>query len=172
MDKNELASVAGHGKYRRVEVKRVVNAPIDKVWNAITNADEVEKWWAAGEIDPKEGGQVKLGLGGEEADCGGLGLDGTIKVFQPPHIFEFTWHEAYDPAMGLVRFDLVELENNQTLVTLVNSVPSTDAVPAAAGWHEIVESLGTYVGGGKAAPLPKNENRFSELKAIYEAALG
>lgn len=169
MDKSELASVSGHGQYRRVEVRRVVHAPIEKVWNAITRADEVRHWWAEGEIDAREGGRIKLGEDGE--DCG-PGLDGVIKVFQPPYIFEFTWNEAYVPAEGLVRFDLVEVDDTTTQVTLVELVPATDIVPAAAGWHEIVERLGRYVSSGEPVPVPPDDARFRELRSLYETKVG
>jgi uncharacterized protein YndB with AHSA1/START domain len=44
MSENERAVASGTGPYRRVEVKRVVNASIDDVWDAITDADKVSQW--------------------------------------------------------------------------------------------------------------------------------
>ncbi len=143
MKKDEYASASGHGKYRRVEVRRVVNAPIQRVWDAITNADEVGQWWAEGVIEPREGGRIKLGL--DTTECEGLDLDGIVKVWLPPHIFEHTWHEQSDPAMGLVRWDLVELAEGETQITLTNLIPAEDEAPVIAGWQEIVGGLGTYL---------------------------
>lgn len=169
MTENRLATFTGDGKYRRVEVRRVINAPIDKVWRAIVNADEVRRWWAAGEIGAREGGRIRLGLG----DCGGgddeLPLDGRIKIFQPPHVLEFTWNEGYVPAMGLVRFDLIALDGNRTQVTIINLVPSKDIIPAAAGWHEIVDHLGNWLEGGQPHDAA-DDARFRELCALYESA--
>ncbi len=168
---SEFASVAGAGGYRRVEVKRVVNASIKKVWKAITNQDEVAQWWAAGVIETKEGGRIRLGDSDEYCEEDGLALDGEIKVFQPPHIFEFTWNEAYQPAMGLVRFDLVELDDNTTLITLIQSVPSKDVIAAAAGWHQLSDRLGDYLLSGEFVPVPEDDSRFKELTAAYSSAL-
>ena len=172
MRDNELADIGGQGKYRRVQVQRVVDAPIERVWDAITKADQVRQWWAAGEIDPREGGRVKLGM--DSDDCGDedLELDGRIKVFLPPHVFEFTWNEAYDPAMGLVRFDLVELDANKTQITLINIVPAKDVLYAAAGWHQIVERLGDYFDNGGSSAVPEDDGRLQELHSLYAAVVG
>ena len=159
------AVASGHGKYRRVEVRRVVDAPIDRVWAAISSAEEMERWWSSGVLEGREGGRIHLHMDTEE--CGGLPLDGQIKVFLPPHVLEFTWHEAYDPAMGVVRFDLIEVEGGKTQVTLTNFVPADDVVPASAGWHEIVERLGTYVRNGEPVPVPEGDRRFKELESLY-----
>jgi uncharacterized protein YndB with AHSA1/START domain len=169
MSENERAVASGTGPYRRVEVKRVVNASIDDVWDAITDADKVSQWWDPGEIDRREGGRVRLGTNTDE--CGGLPLDGVIKVFQPPHVLEFTWHEQYDPAMGLVRFDLVELGPGKTEVTLVNFVPEGDVIFAAAGWHEITERLQQYMVVRQAIPPAENDGRYKELCSFYQESL-
>lgn len=139
MNDDDRVDVTGKGKYRRIEVKRTVNAPIQRVWSAITNAEELGQWWDPGVIEPREGGRIKLDMDTDE--CGGLPLDGEVKVFLPPYVFEFTWHEEYDPAKGVVRFDLIELDGDRTLVTLTNLVPFDDTEPASAGWQEIMGSL-------------------------------
>jgi uncharacterized protein YndB with AHSA1/START domain len=165
MNRDELATVTGRGDYRRIEVRRVIRAPIEKVWSAITNADHVRHWWTAGVIDAREGGGIRLG--GEEAPGDGLfPLDGEIKVFEPPRIFEFTWNESYDPAQGLVRLDLVELDEGSTQVTLIHTVPSIHGALATAGWHQLVERLGYFVETG--APPADDGDRFRELATMYE----
>jgi len=169
MRTNELGTINGQGPFRRVEVKRLLSAPIAKVWNAISEADEVGRWWAPGEIDPREGGRVQLGADGENCEEG-FPLEGTIKVFQPPHILEYTWNEGYEPAMGMVRFDLVEVDENTTELTLVQIVPAKDVIQAAAGWHQIVEHLGLYVVDVNAVEVLEEDDRFSELCSLYEQA--
>ena len=166
MDSNDdKATVAGGVKNLRVEVKRVVNAPIARVWSAITRADEVRQWWAAGEVEAREGGRIKL-EGGDDCGPDALPLDGRVKVFLPPHVFEFTWNEASDPAMGLVRFDLVELDEHTTLVTLVNTVPAGDLIAAAIGWHVLMDRLRDQAVRGEVGPAP-DEARMQELHALY-----
>ena len=84
----------------------------------------------------------------EVPDSGLLHLDGRVKVFLPPHVFEFTWNEAYDPAQGLVRFDLVELDGDRTQLTLINTVPSRHGTDASAGWRELMDRLRRFAETG------------------------
>lgn len=155
-DKDQPASVAGSGPARRVEVQRTVNASIDVVWNAITNSAEVGEWWQPAEIDKREAGNIRVFMGDAAM------VDGTIKVFQPPYIFEFTWNDA-DENAGLVRFDLVELSNTTTRITVIQYVPVSEVIPAAAGWHSIIECLVAYLRTGKPAEFDKDSSRFSAL---------
>ena len=166
MKSNELGKNAGHGKYRRIEVSRLVNAPIEKVWSAITDRDELCKWVGPCEIDAREGGRMKT----HDSDCGGDGHDqnGTIKVFQPPHVLEYTWNDKYVED-GLVRYDLVQLADNKTQITLVNTLISLDFISAAAGWHEMIERLCDSIDTGEV--VPDDESRHQELYSLYETAL-
>lgn len=167
MNSDKLGTLTGTGEYRRVEVKRTLNAPIEKVWSALTNSKELELWAGPCEIDPREGGRMKSG----DMECEGDGhaQDGTIKVFQPPHVLEYTWSDAHAEG-GLVRYDLVALDANTTEITLVNTLNSTDFIAAAAGWHEMLERLSQTLDTGEA--ITDSTERGKELYAIYQNALG
>jgi len=143
MSEEQTIDVAGSGQFRRVEVKRTLNAPIQRVWDAVTNSDEVAQWWAPGTIEPREGGMYHLGM--DTSDCDGLPLEGTIKVFQPPYVLEYTWNDDYIPAEGLVRIDLTELGPDKTLLVLVQSVPQEDIEAVSTGWAEIIDSLANHL---------------------------
>ena len=162
-DDDELALVEGQGPARRVEVKRIVNASIDTVWNAITNSAEVGEWWQRADIGKKDGGNIKVYIGDAAM------VDGTIKVFQPTYIFEFTWNDK-DENAGLVRFDLVELSSATTQVTLVQYVPVSEVIPATAGWHSIIECLVAFLSSGIPAPFERDGSRFSHLIETYKQA--
>ncbi|NJN50899.1 MAG: hypothetical protein HC809_03060 [Gammaproteobacteria bacterium] len=125
-------TAVGTGSLRQITVKRDIAAKIDTVWRALTRADEIQHWWATGEIDAHVGGRIRLG--GREAPCepgAGPPLDGSIKLFVPPHLFAFVWHVDY-PEAGLVRFDLIERGADSTQTTLVQNVPRADTLGAAA----------------------------------------
>lgn len=160
---SDHALVSGGGPNRRIELKRVIRAPIRKVWDAITDPEQVKQWWGAGTVEAREGGRVCL-QGDGECDPDAPSLDGRVKVCLPPHVFEFTWNEAYDPAEGLVRFDLIELDEATTLVTLVNVVPDSDRTAAAIGWHVLMDRLRDVVHG--EVPVPEAE-RTEELSKVY-----
>ena len=157
---DSLALVIGNGPARRVEVRRSIKAPIQRVWEAITDANEISSWWQPATFEKREGGRVRVFM-----DAGGDPfVDGIVKVFQPPYLLEFSWNEA-DDKPGLVRFDLVEESSDQTIVTFTQFVPVSEVIPAAAGWHDIVDRLASFLQTG--AP---GEGRFSELMEIYKDA--
>ncbi len=160
-DRDGWATFSGAGEtQRRVELKRTFNAPIQRVWDALTV--EMPNW-AGTIIEPHEGGRVAQGNADECRDDATT-QDGTIKVFQPPYIFEFTWNDSM-PDQGLVRYDLTELDEERTLLTLVQYVPGSQVEWAAPGWHQVVERLAVYLETGSVESI--KEGRFMELHGIY-----
>ncbi|MBJ39149.1 MAG: hypothetical protein CMD83_11900 [Gammaproteobacteria bacterium] len=161
-ERDGWASFSGTGaSQRRVELKRTINAPIRRVWDALTV--EMPNW-AGTLIEPHEGGRAAQG---DADECGeGPVQDGTIKVLQPPYIFEFTWNDSL-PDEGLVRYDLTELDEAHTLLTLVQYVPESQVEWAAPGLHQVVERFAIYVETGSVDSI--REGRFMELHGIYRA---
>ena len=167
MSEQKLTIIVGRGPVRRLQLQTSMNATIKKVWSALTDADEVQHWWTTATIEAQEGGRVVLDDGSE--------LNGTVKVFSPPYIFEFTWNDVPQEAghaewlehktKSSIRFDLVEQGPDVTSVTLVQYSPAANATGAAAGWHHIVgERLRSYVETGS---VPDDAGRFEALKKIY-----
>ena len=148
-----MALVTGGGPARRVEIRRSLQAPIERVWEAITDAKEVSLWWNEAEIESREGGRVKVGTF----------VDGTVKVFQPPYVLEFTWNDN-DEKPGLVRFDLVQESESRTTITVTQFGPVAEVIPASAGWHDICDRLVAVVEEGKP------ESHFAELMEVYKNA--
>jgi len=170
MSEEKHVVILGSGATRRIALERRLRAPIDKVWQAITSVDALKHWWvdwqAGGEIERKEGGRIVLG--------DGSWINGSVKTWAPPHIFSFTWHESLDDPQntlgfeektkGLLRIDLVEVDADQTVLTLIQFLPAADTVGGAAGWHDFGEYLASYLKGEK---IDYKAERFAELKALY-----
>lgn len=167
MNKAKLTEVYGNGAVRRLQTRSKIRAPVDVVWDALTNIEHVRQWWADGQIGSKVGEPFQLG--GEED------LNGTIITLMKPHIFEFTWHDDPEKAANpewieeatcsLVHFDLVELASETTLLTLIQFAPIAGVVGASAGWHHLFEALASYIETGDASTT---EGRFEELKKLYD----
>lgn len=167
MSEKKLTEVHGNGSVRRLQTRSEIRAPIDVVWDAITQIEHVRQWWADGTIGSKVGEPFQLA--GEED------LAGTIVTLMKPHIFEFTWHDDPDRAArpewleeatsSLVHFDLVEIAADTTLLTLIQFAPLAGVLGASAGWHHIFEILTSYIETGETTTTP---NRFEELKKLYD----
>jgi len=65
-----------------------------------------------------------------------------------------------------VRFDLVELAPDTTLLTLIQFAPVAGVTGASAGWHHIFEVFTSYVETGAAAD--KTDRCFEQIKALHQ----
>jgi len=95
---------------RQHETVVEIPATVEEVWNAITQASEVTRWFAPiARIDPREGGEyfVSWGPGMEGA--------GTIEVFDAPH------HLRKVTARGPVLDFYLESKGEVTVLRLVHS---------------------------------------------------
>lgn len=134
----------------------------------MTSIEEMKIWWPdwqpGGLLEPSEGGRIVLG--------DGSWIDGTIKVWAPPNLLEFTWKEAPEDAdwfepgtKSLLRVELVALAQQRTALTLIQFAPAAAIVGGTAGWHYFAgERLKCLVEGGTFDDRPE---RFDELVALY-----
>ena len=75
------------------------------------------------------------------------------------------WFE--DKTKSLLRIDLVENADKQTLLRLIQFAPANNAVGGTAGWHHFAgERLKSFLETGEVVDNP---DRFDELKALYSA---
>ena len=165
--RDKLTTVNGTGPVRRLQVQTLIHAPIEKVWQAVTQIEHVKQWWADGAIGSQAGESITLGDGQD--------VNGTILVMREPYIFEYTWHDEpaqsvqpdwlHHPTNSMVRMDFVEEADGDTLVNLVSYSPKASGIGAAAGWHHLFERCKAYVEIGDANTV--DPNRFEDLKLVY-----
>ena len=88
----------------QIERETVINAPVERVWELITEAEHLGRWFgnAGAEIDLRPGGEVTLTWDGHGTS------HGRVEVVEPPHSFAFRWMRADE--LGEFR------EDNSTLV--------------------------------------------------------
>jgi len=170
MSEHRYALIQGCDSVRRIALQNELNAPIEEIWQAVTQVERIQKWWPdwrpGGVVEPREGGRIKLD--------DGSWINGVVKVWQPPHIFEFTWHESIDSGVdwfeqytrSLLRIDLVSIGESKTLLNLVQFAPEGSVIGGTAGWHHFVgERLTGYIDRGTLEDDPK---RFAQLKLLYD----
>lgn len=104
------------------EIRRelLVEAPIERVWQALTTAEELAAWFGdSATIDLRPGGRASIGWSEYDsvADC-------IVEVVERPTRFSFRWEALKDTpvevASTLVEFTL-SAEGDATRVTLVES---------------------------------------------------
>ena len=143
----------------RIEKSIELNAPIERVWRALTDHEEFGKWFRVkldGPFVPGEIARGRITYPGYEH----LKWEATVKQMEEPRLFSFTWHPyAVDPDVDysgetptLVEFRL-QPTSKGTRLTLVES--GFDAVPKKrmpeamrmndGGWTEQMKNIQAHV---------------------------
>jgi uncharacterized protein YndB with AHSA1/START domain len=137
---------------KTLRVERLFDTTIDKVWRAITNKDEMKKWY----FDLKEF-KAEIGfrfqfIGGSEE---GVLYTHLCEVTEVVHLKKLTYSWRYDGYSGIsfVTFELFK-QDDKTLLKLshqgIDSFPKENADLAVQnfenGWNEIINnSLKNYL---------------------------
>jgi uncharacterized protein YndB with AHSA1/START domain len=140
----------------RIEREVVIDAPVEVVWSAITEADQISQWFADRvEVDPVPGGRGLMVFG----DQGGPLV---VQVVDRPTRFSFRWNhpQGEEPAAEnslLVEFTLVPEGGEQTRLRVVESglelLPWPDAEKDRyaeehnGGWPTFLDRLAEMLAG-------------------------
>lgn len=126
--------VRREGETRTLEVELDLDAAPERVWRALTEADELMNWFPLqAEVDPGEGGAIRI------AWDGSFKSDLAIEVWEPGRRLRTTWPLASEeggPVAGLAVDYFIEARSGGgTRLRLVHS-----GFPAAEDWDEIFDS--------------------------------
>lgn len=102
------------------KVSRVVHAPIEKVFRAWVEADQLKQWYSPEgmttpqiEIEPKKGGKYNLTM---RAGTDEFKMSGEYLEFEEPTKLVFTWNSAN----SIVTVNFKKIDENTTEVSLVH----------------------------------------------------
>ncbi len=143
----------------RIEKTVELNAPVERVWRALTDHNEFGEWFRVkldGPFAPGEVARGRVAYPGYEH----VKWEATIKRMDAPRLFSFTWHPyAVDPGVDyshetptLVEFRL-EPTASGTRLTVVelgfDALPSNRRPDAwrrnDAGWTEQIRNIQAHV---------------------------
>lgn len=148
----------------RIEKQIVLRAPRDRVWRALSNAEEFGRWFGAdmkgATFAPGQTARGRITYPGYEH----LMLEVQVERMEEGRLLSWRWHPyAVDPKvdysgepMTLVVFELHDAPEG-TRLTVVES--GFDQIPAArraeafrmneGGWAEQMKNVERHVAGGK-----------------------
>jgi uncharacterized protein YndB with AHSA1/START domain len=147
-----------------VRLERLLPGPVERVWAYLTQSDKRRLWLAAGSMDLRMGGAVKLNFLHRELSPGeplpdrykdmenGTVVEGNITACEPPRLLSFTWGGAF-PGISEVTFQLTP-KGDKVLFVVTHRRLDTRAgfISVAAGWHTHVGLLIDHLQG--IAPRP------------------
>ncbi len=149
-------------------LKRVLNHPPEKVWDALTRADQVPKWGPfSADKDLTEVGAVRLKhINTPEAEE----MEGYVLEVNAPHLLVFRW------GADILRWELAALGKGKTTLVLRHRFADRKQAPSyAAGWHLCLDGLaGTLAGEQMPSMVGEEALKYGwqELYEVYEEKLG
>ena len=138
--------VETHGSSRILRFERHLPHPIERVWAAITEPEQLVTWLAAATIiDLRLGGRVQLRWlnTDEHSNPANVVMNATITQFDPPRLLEYR-----GDAHGTLRFELKEEASGCVLIfSNTFSTSHTRLRESLAGWHVHLDFLAESLEG-------------------------
>ncbi|MDX9851328.1 MAG: SRPBCC family protein [Anaerolineaceae bacterium] len=137
----------------KITVETTVDAPIEKVWRAYNNPQDIMQWNAASDDWHTTASSVDLRVGGAfssrmEARDGSMGFDfaGTYTKIVPQELIEYSFGDR----MAQITFK----ESSQGVVVRVtfDSEPTNSIEQQRAGWQSILDNFKRYVEKSNSYP--------------------
>ena len=128
-----------HGDNAVLRFERRLRHPVERVWRAITDPDELEAWWGRVTVDLQPGGSMRI-----EWLNGGPTMPATITALDPPRLLEIEGEPH-----GRLRFELAPDGDGTILRVIARSqIPADFRAEVLAGWHFHLDALATALDGG------------------------
>ncbi|HZN16147.1 MAG TPA: SRPBCC family protein [Acidimicrobiales bacterium] len=149
------------GSRVKVTFERRLAQPVDKVWRAITERDQLNQWF------PSDVGVDVIGPDTKELhftfrENEGPAGDGVVLEYDEPRLLVMDWYD------GILRFELTPIDDGRgTLLRFSHDVEDDGERPTrdSAGWHVCLEQLDALVAG---VPLPAlTEDRWKSIEPEY-----
>jgi len=137
----------------KITVETTVDAPMEKVWRAYNNPQDIMQWNAASDDWHTTASSVDLRVGGAfssrmEARDGSMGFDfaGTYTKIVPQELIEYSFGDR----MAQITFK----ESSQGVVVRVtfDSEPTNSIEQQRAGWQSILDNFKRYVEKSNSYP--------------------
>lgn len=155
------ASLEAAGTRWRVAFVRHLAHPPEKVWRALTEPEQLAKWFPhriEGEF--KAGAPLRF-VSDQPADPG---FDGEMLRFEPPALMEFTW------GSDVLRFTVTPTGEGTRLELTDTFDDLGKAARDASGWHACLRRLGAAL--DRTEVKGSAEQEWTELLAQYQHRFG
>lgn len=142
---NDRTMPVGEGK--AAVMRRQFDATIEDVWDALTDADRLKRWFLPVSGDLRLGGHYQI-----EGNA-----SGKVLVCERPHLLKVTWNYGFDPdieGVSEVEVRLSEGQGGTTTFELVHAAVTPPEMwdqfgPGAVGvgWDQMLLGLGLHMAG-------------------------
>jgi uncharacterized protein YndB with AHSA1/START domain len=139
------------GQQTVLRMERHLRHPVEKVWRAITEPEQLSQWFPSDvEADMNVGGKVRFPFRNGE----GPTLDGEVLELDPPRVFAFTWDDSS------LRFEL-EPDGDGCVLRFSHTFGDRwSAASYGSGWTKCFANLEVALDGG---PKDETNDGWQEL---------
>jgi uncharacterized protein YndB with AHSA1/START domain len=139
---------------KSITVEETYDAPIEKVWSAISNNEEFDKWFMKlGDFKPEVGHVFEFEAGSDDKKY--LHKCKVLEVV-PNKTLSYSWRYEGFPGESVVVFDLEDMGDGKTKLTLTHDgldtfpqdIPDFASANFKEGWTSAAQELKGYVEGG------------------------
>jgi uncharacterized protein YndB with AHSA1/START domain len=139
-DRRGTLGVGPDGQWQ-IRFERRLRHPPARVWDALVDVDQQDRWVPGVRIHARVGGPVVF-----DFDADGR-AEGEVLLVDPPRALEHTWLWPGEPP-STVRWEISADGAGSLLVLLHRPLRPEPAVDYAAGWHAMLDALATHMAGG------------------------
>lgn len=142
---NVLGELERAGDLWRLRFARRLKHSPERVWQALTEPDELKKWFPDTIVvhEWRVGARLEF-----RHEAGLYEMDGEVLVFEPPRVLEMRW------GPDRLRFEVTPRDDGCEL-TLIDTIDERGkASRDAAGWHVCLDRLEAAVDG---TPAPSSD---------------
>ena len=146
----------------RLRFRRVLAHPLERVWRAVAEADELANWFPTTiEGDHAAGAPLVFSFPGGQAPP----FEAEMIAWDPPHVIEFRW------GTDVIRIELEPTGPATTTLTLLDTLDEHGkAARDGTGWHNCLDALDRALSGD--ADARDELNRWQELNGRYIERFG
>ncbi len=148
--------------------RRELAHPAEMVWNALTDPEQLSKWYmTTARIDGRVGGTIDFISGPSR-----LHITGEILEWDPPRVFEHEW--TVDPVeeiplgeKAVIRWTLEPSDNGTMLRLEHRNLSIRTAEGFAPGTHSFLDRLQAQLSGDR---LPGWQQRYMAVSGNYPSS--
>jgi uncharacterized protein YndB with AHSA1/START domain len=160
-----LGKVILEGDHATLVFERRLRHPPEAVWKAITEPEQLAKWYMTkARIEGKVGGMIDFWSGISQ-----FHVTGKVLSWDPPHLFEFEWiveprRELPKGEQAVIRWELIP-DGDETLLKLTHShLTRQTSMGFSSGTHAFLDRLEAQL---DKTPLPDFVERVEEMRSSY-----
>ena len=147
-----------------IRFERRLPQPVERVWSALTEPDELRRWWGEADVDLTVGGRFDVRWLNTDDEGNAAHRRATITQLDPPFLLETDG----DPH-GVLRFEL-RADGIETVLVFTSTLdlPDEFRTMTIAGWHFHLDALAGALSGEEvdlADPKPLWEPIHEQYRA-------